>query len=586
MRKVISWNNKRHGVKYWLSIVVFLIVALNIVWWTSLNKHLLIAILLDNIYELYSRIIPSFTGHGIDYIYLTLITLYLIILLFVWILNHVFGLLPNLKVSENAHRYAYLLKTVVIEDIILGIVLESCALKGFCELRTEFKITSIAVWMYIALILCGSYLYWKCTLIPREMHDANEKFQYEKDYEKSIWYCVSNFAESVSTFSRPPWKGKIECIVVDEKDLEVREGISKSSFFYYLLLIDCNLECNDYFKTEINRILSLPHSNILVLLFGESDKYIRLIDILENQNNVRIRRYPASKHCERLDIESFINNVEYQNSRIKEHPYRFLRNSTLMDCYSKVGEGPKICFDFLKTIMNDLDILPAVYALFDYIDLQYRIQIACTLEPSYKSQCKWMRQKGRVIGNINTMANIIEKPVILRTINSYTEALSIQDFYENIISTDDMSLIKKYLPNYEKDYDRPIQDAIVYLTTSLRNVLRGHGAFEKRDSLNLYSLVFKLALSNLYLVGVNDITLSVDSTVVWEKSEYRYYNVSGGSKAKSSKVLSPFLVADENDNILVFNNWNKDSEGAKNQIEYINYLDGTLILPEYRSVHI
>ena len=135
MKKVISWNNKRHSAAYWISIVMLLFVAINIIGWLSLNEHSLIGSLRNNIYQLYLRIIPSFVinGGGVEFILLTLITFYLIVLLFVWLLNHFLGILPNLRVCENSLRYAYLLKTVVIEDIIIGIVLEVCALKGLRE---------------------------------------------------------------------------------------------------------------------------------------------------------------------------------------------------------------------------------------------------------------------------------------------------------------------------------------------------------------------------------------------------------------------------------------------------------------------
>lgn len=68
--------------------------------------------------------------------------------------------------------------------------------------------------------------------------------------------------------------------------------------------------------------------------------------------------------------------------------------------------------------------------------------------------------------------------------------------------------------------------------------------------------------------------------------DYMYYGVLGSTKFTSSKLLSPFLVASANENILVFNNWNKEGLTELEQIEYINYLEGTLILPEYKSVNI
>ena len=51
--------------------------------------------------------------------------------------------------------------------------------------------------------------------------------------------------------------------------------------------------------------------------------------------------------------------------------------------------------------------------------------------------------------------------------------------------------------------------------------------------------------------------------------------------------MSPFLVASGTGNILVFYNWNKPSKEKKNEkeiVDYINYLDGTLILPEFPGI--
>ena len=274
------------------------------------------------------------------------------------------------------------------------------------------------------------------------------------------------------------------------------------------------------------------------------------------------------------------------NDNIKEHPRRFLNNSILLKTYSGIGNGPQICLDFLKTIMNSLEILPSIYALFDYIDLQYRIQIAFTLEPDCQKQYTWMRNKGRIIGNINIMANIIEESVIKKRIEYNDNELSVQNFFDCIIEEKDLELIKKYLPNYERNDCRPIQDTIIYLTTSLRNVLRGHGTFEKEDAYNLYIMIFKLALLNIYLVGTNETVITIDNNPVWMSQDYMYYGVLGSTKFTSSKLLSPFLVASANENILVFNNWNKEGLTELEQIEYINYLEGTLILPEYKSVNI
>lgn len=51
--------------------------------------------------------------------------------------------------------------------------------------------------------------------------------------------------------------------------------------------------------------------------------------------------------------------------------------------------------------------------------------------------------------------------------------------------------------------------------------------------------------------------------------------------------MSPFLTASETGNILIFNNWYEaSSENKKEIVEYINYLDGTLILPEFSGIEV
>lgn len=372
---------------------------------------------------------------------------------------------------------------------------------------------------------------------------------------------------------------------MDEKDTGHRECISADDFLYYLIVIECDQQCTKKFDEQVKKILSLPHANVLTLIFGNPEKYRHIVDNLEKQKNVTVVMYPEIMRCNRLDIEMIVDSMKYKNPNIKEHPCRFLNNSILLETYSGIGNGPQICLDFMKTIMNSLEILPSIYALFDYIDLQYRIQIAFTLDPDQK-QYTWMRNKGRTIGNINIMANIIEESVIKRRIKYNDNELSVQDLFDCIIEEKDLELIKKYLPNYERDDCKPIQDTIIYLTTSLRNVLRGHGTFEKEDAYNLYIMIFKFALLNIYLVGTNETVLTIDNNPVWMSQDYMYYGVLGSTKFISSKLLSPFLVADDKENILVFNNWNKEGTTELEQIEYINYLEGTLILPEYKSVNI
>lgn len=580
MKKAISWNNNRRCLEYWISISCLLFCGLNVTGFFSLNGHPLARSLRGNLYKWYSLLIPSFTNnrHGVEYYLFTLITLYLIEILIIWLLNQLLGVFPNLQVSENENRHAYLLKTVVLGDIVIGIFLELYAIRGMFELCTVFKSTSVATWMYIAVMLYGSFLYCKSTLLIKKISMANKIIRYEKDFEKCIWYCVSNCKERASTFSRVPWKGRIRYILVDERDLKNLDNISEDSFLYYLFLINTHENLTESFRNDIDRVIKMPHANIVTLLLGESDDYKELINNLLKQKNVHLYKYPACNHCEHLDIEKFIEEVGYHNNKIKLQPFRFLSHEFLRNIYSNVVDGPEICLDFLKIIMNDLDIMPAIYALFDYVDLQYRIQIAFTLVPDSESQFKWMHDNERNIGNVNNMSTILEKSGVFERNNEYLEPFSTREFYEKIITIEDKRLIYKYLPHYYMDYNRSILDAIIFMTSSLRNVLRGHGTFEKNDSMSLYTLVFKLALLNLYILNGNTVKLSTDGTIIWKGTEHCYYRVLGKTTQNSIKVLSPFLIAEKSGNILVFNNWNSGT------IEYINYLDGTLILPKYTSV--
>ena len=109
----------------------------------------------------------------------------------------------------------------------------------------------------------------------------------------------------------------------------------------------------------------------------------------------------------------------------------------------------------------------------------------------------------------------------------------------------------------------------------------------------MFELVFKLALMNILILSANDLTLGTEDSPVWPGETYR--KVIGRKNSHAWRNMSPFLMASETGNVLVFNNWNKPSpekdnkkengkEDEKEIVEYINYLDGTLILPEFPGV--
>ncbi|MGN0292416.1 MAG: hypothetical protein ACI4D3_00260 [Lachnospiraceae bacterium] len=585
MNETKRWNNSRRDTAYWVAILLLLIVAMNIATWNWLNEIPVMSTLKNLLYNFYSAVIPPVMKKGIEYVILTFLTLYFIILLLIAVLNNICGCLPNIRQSESAGTFRYLLKSAVIFDVFLGIVLEVCAFKGIMEMNGAFRITSIAMWIYISLFAVGSYLYWKHTIILSSAANMAKFIRNGENHECTAWYSITNCYERVSTFSRVPWKGTIKVLIVDNTDLAGYEKVTMESFFYYLIVVDCRNGLDKNTEESIKKVVLLPHANILALFLGESENYEYLEKFLANQKNIKIIKKPEIKHFERINIESVIEDFMLDHKITKKHPLRLTGSEIFKSSYSGIGKGSAMCLDFMKMIINDLDILPSIYALFDFIDLQYRLAIACTLNSDFSQQISWMKNKWKIIGNIGVMAKIVDKAIIKGNQEDKQSGLTADIIFDEILTDNEMVLVKKYLPNYEKDFKRPVEDTVVYLTTSLRNVLRGHGTFDKSDAAVLYALVFKLAILNICILDANEICLEPGNDIILESSDYTYYSVNGNYKGISGKTMSPFLVSTGNGNILVFNNWDK-SAGAKEieNIEYINYLDGTLVLPQYKML--
>lgn len=170
---------------------------------------------------------------------------------------------------------------------------------------------------------------------------------------------------------------------------------------------------------------------------------------------------------------------------------------------------------------------------------------------------------------------MIEDKLLINKGDRLSDTLSYQELFDEIIVEKDLELIRKYLTNYKKDLTRPIWETIIYLTYSLRNVPRGHGTFDKVDAYGLYNLVFKITILNMYILNSTNIQLEVSNDIL--NVNDKYYYVYRGFKRETKRNLSPFLISNENGNILVFNNWNKSKiDDSIVNLEYINYLDGRL----------
>lgn len=600
MRKFISWNNKRRTWSYWIAIELLLFTGLNISWWLDSSN--------STIKLIYTAIMMSFNLHTVQLFIRSIFPIHLTVMLIIACVNHIVGIIPNIKRIKLFGLYQFYLKSAFLSDLMVGILLEEIALEGLRKLSETFRSTSIALWVYCGIFILGSLLYWKHVFPVIQYLKPMWHLLNGRDYEKNTWYNVTNSNLRFSTFDRVPNKGKITAIIVDRFDLEcinffTDTPVKDVHFLYYLICIDRSKEISTDFIQTVKKIVNLPHAKTLVYLWGNSNYEggsKELADYLSKSKNVRIHDFGRNKYNRSTDMEEILSEAEIKARNNICIPFRTINNEDLMRTYFAIGNGSKLCLDFMKTILNNLDTLPAIYALFDYIDLQYRIVISYITDIDYN----WMKNNSRSVGNFLQMGGFVEEEFLKPNYSHGNIHISLEEIFQNIITTDELSLVHKYLPSYEIDNNRPAYETTIYLTASLRNVLRGHGMLEISDANSLFSLVFKLALLNVYILNVNSISMHVDREKVWDEKDF--YSVIGTNSKGVSKNMSPFFVAEQNGNILVFNNWvmltTKDNKReltanpnmststiigkSSDAIEYINYLDGSLIMPEFRNITI
>ena len=351
-----------------------------------------------------------------------------------------------MRLSEESGSYRFIMKTVVLYDICIGLALEVWAIKGFIALNKAFRITSTVMWFYIILLFVGSYLCWKNTVPMRKIHGIVKQLKYDQNFENKFWFSISNSDERISTFARAPWNGRFSEVFLDEKDLSEAK---KERFIFYLVAIDCSKKLNENLKESISQIIRLPHSNVLMMLFGGKDVTTQESEIKAQTlgyKSVQIQMFEGKYLNRQLELEKLVSDINYRQIIEKRNPLKYIRNRELIKTYIEIGSGPKICLDFLKTIINNLDILPAIYALFDYVDLQYRIMIAYARQPNLK----WMDHHWQIVGKIGVMGKVISKRVLPENYKNGKIQLTTQDVFAEIITDTDMKLIWKYLPNYKK----------------------------------------------------------------------------------------------------------------------------------------
>ena len=588
MNRYISWNNRRRDRNYWIGIWILLASAVNFNVWLNIENGP--AAVIRNVLEhFYRRIFPRLLISGAGYILFAELTFIAGTVMIVFLLNHLAGMLPDTELQGVSGKYRFVYKTSFLCDVFAGLFLELAAAAGLGGMTEILTGESAAAWLFLLFFVCGSVLYWRSILPAAQYHKVRNLLKADREYEDQVWYCISNGREGLSTFDRVPWEGKISEIIVDGEDLKALNAeVKMEAFVYYLICIDSDEDIREEFVSRIDFALNTPHSRLLVFSFGRGkngNDVKRLLGTLSGNSNVRTKEFLDLKLHGRIDIESLISAENFRRKRSVRMPLRFVKNEELAENYLSIGKGPCLCLQFLRKILNDLEILPAIYAVFDFIDLQYRMAAAY----EHGDDMVWMKEHGKDIGNIMSMGKELEKSVIKKNFQQGGIRISFDEIFFQTITKEEMAVIRKYLPDYMPNRTYPVYTSVVYLTTSLRNVLRGHGSFEHVGAEILFGLVFKLALMNILILGANALTLETGGSPEWPGETYR--KVTGRKNSGTVRNMSPFLMASGTGNILVFNNWDKPSsekeneeENKKETVEYINYLDGTLILPEFPGV--
>ena len=481
--------------------------------------------------------------------------------------------------------------------------MESMSLIGLYGFHEYHSSTSLALLMYYAFFVVGSISYWNSIIPLIQYRRVKTQLVNPEGYEAIAWYALTNSDGQMSTFERVCWKGRINQVILDANDLNWinhlrTKDLCISNFIYYCILVDPAMPISKDFENQVTFVTNLPHSKVILLLVEDNSlcsPSMSVINAVSNCPNVIVRKLTGYSDLREINIEEILLDSGLRSQKYVRLPLKYITDNRLVETYLNIGKSPLISLNFMKKILNELDTLSGIYALFDYIDLLYRISISyvqpwrkgsgddqnstivehetiaeMSLLFDIEEPCMvWLKEHGHDIGNLSEMGNLIEKEAINKNIT--------WEVFNNAFVKDEEKIIQKYLPNLCIDYNRAVADAIVYLTTNLRNVIRGHGYFDSADAETLFKLVFKLALLNAHILLLTNLDLHIYDTVVWS-GETNLYMVSVKAHNGEHVCLSPFLVATESGCILVFNNW------SENTIEYINYLDGTIILPSVLSI--
>lgn len=563
----LGFNNKRRSTMYWFSLVLLLENVFNI---AVVLGDGVISHFVNILYNFFVNIIPYLDGYSSEAPILLILMILLIVIVIgiIMLSNTIIGKIEfKCQTCNKLLRFVY--RPEFMMDGFLGVILSGLAINGFHSLALLDRHISIQTVLYLGILISGIGCYW---------YSVFPFFLYKKSVEAlakvgenimDVWYLISNSNTIVSSFEQIPIKKNRFITMVDKVDIDhINEKgngyINIEKFTKCIAYFDPMEEKNSGWWDSLETVLHIPHIQVVVFYHGEENIGKRIEEQIRNRKLRTVKLIPlnGSVHEDIFAICENLKTYDFLEKNYKGNPIEDFQDSRLQSHYINLWKGPQISFDFLLLCMNTLEVMPAIYALFDFMDLQYRI---CLAFISSKED-QWYSSISKKIGNINEMATILYDEGIFFDTTVYFEKKVV--FHDS-----DIELIKKYLPNY-KIVERYCYTDIIYVSRQLRNVLRGHGSFDKNHAILLYKLIFRLALMTSFILKMNDKNIEVTHELQNIGGFYRIR----GTMQSMKRELSPFLLGTKNNSILVFNNW---QHGV---FEYINYLDGSLVLPSVISV--
>lgn len=540
-----NWNNQRRSATYWIFVIMLLATGINVNTVLTSKAFRNAEILIRQGFK--SMSIPS-----------SPVTAPAVCMLF-FISAGAFGVYAiNILISKVDARgrkketdlFEFMGRKEWIADCIVGLALETVAVWGYVQIIVFFRNLSSGVLGYTILLIVGSVGYWNC-IMPvytyKKMLGGLKKAGTELD---SFWYVITNSPCRISSFAVLPGKNQSRVWAVDSCDLEKlnkrwARSISVEDFSKCLILFESGTLVLPEIAEQIRHAALIPHMRVKVFETDGPD--------------------PGAG----TDLEKIFTKAQkliyFDQSRYKGNPLNDIEHPELKKAYLNLGRGVGLCFDFMNICIHQLELLPSIYALFDYMDLQYRLCLSFIAGQN----TAWFEEHGGKLGNIGAMFALLEH-------HSHFLDKGVRFKPEEIFSGFQMALIERYLKNYRRPSTYGYME-IMDLSRWMRNGLRGHGTFLPKDAMNLYKIIMKLALLMGRILQTDKISLRMGQHPVWKGEEFvEIYGSYGGLKEIR---LSPFLIGRaKNGQILVFNNW------FKNSFEYINYLDGNIIRPHYTQI--